>query len=119
MADKESPPDSSEILGSGNDSGPRNSFAPNDGYQYFDPEVAMNYERRRSSLRRNSSLVTDADFKNQAYGMLRKRKSPKPNFSDKMLYNVYRLTKVYIPISSIVSITSILDNSTSILFVLV
>jgi len=96
MAEKDPPPTEQNY-------GPRNSFAPNDGYQYFEDEMAMNYERRRSSLRRNSSLVTDQDFKNQAYGMLRKRKNPRPNLSDRMLYKMFRLTKIYLPISSLVS----------------
>ena len=86
----------------------RNSYAPNEGYQNFGEgnqkkKKSVDYERRRSSLRRNSSILTEEDFKKQAYGMLRKQKNPNPNFSDKVGFAIYRILRVYVPVSSIVS----------------
>ena len=89
----------------GADGGWRNSFAPNDGYQHFDEveKQMSNIDRRRSSARRQSSLVTEQEFKNQAYGMLRTQKNPKPNLTDRALHKIYQTAKLYIPMSTIVS----------------
>ena len=94
----------------------RNSFAPNDGYQHFDEveKQISNIERRRSSARRQSSLVTEQEFKNQAYGMLRTQKNPKPNFTDRALHKIYKTAKLYIPMSTIVSTSEILISEKSV-----
>ena len=98
----------SELKDDENDSGWRNSYAPNEGYQNFGEgnykkQKSVDYERRRSSLRRNSSILTEEDFKKQAYGMLRKQKNPNPNFCDKVGFAIYIILRVYIPVSAIVS----------------
>ena len=87
-------------------SGPRNSFAPNDGYV---PAGRKNFtlSNRRSSSRlsrRNSSRISLNMFNNFSYGMLRHMRNPEPTFMDTVMYKVWRKVGLYLPLTGFVSI---------------
>ena len=52
----------------------------------------------------NTTGVTDDTYREQAYGMLRKRKNPKPNICDRVMFEFYTKLGVYLPITAFVSL---------------
>merc|ERR1712106_693099 len=48
--------------------------------------------------------VTDDTYREQAYGMLRKRKNPKPNICDRIMFEFYTKLGVYIPVTAFFAI---------------
>jgi len=60
-------------------------------------------EMEKRSRTVNTKGITDEAYREQAYGMLRKRKNPKPNGMDKLMFEAYTRIGIYLPITAFVS----------------
>ena len=81
----------------------QNTFAPNDSFVYITNMHPEEMEKRSRSV--NTKGITDEAYREQAYGMLRKRKNPKPNSMDKLMFEAYTRIGVYLPITAFVSLS--------------
>ena len=68
-------------------------------------QIVVNaFKKEKKGRSVNTTGVTDETYREQAYGMLRKRKNPKPNIMDRIMFECYTKLGVYLPITAFVSL---------------